>query len=294
VPMPLEAPRIPQRDRAELGLPEGFLFLFIFDYYSVNARKNPIGLVEAFDRAFPERAGPTLLVKSINGNKRGDALARLQEAAAGRSDIHIRDGYVEPLEKDALVAACDCYVSLHRSEGLGLTMAEAMSLAKPVIATGYSGNLTFMTEDNSYLVRYSLTTIPPGCDPYPAGLEWAEPDLYERPDEARAVGERARRELIASHSLDRAAAFIGERVRAIPEERRRFLEAQEPLQHAAARLRRLPGESLAAPGSRGTGMLRRALRKLLWPELAAQQELDKKLVESVEAVARELDRAVQR
>jgi glycosyltransferase involved in cell wall biosynthesis len=304
VPIPLEAPRISPRSRAELGLPDGFLFLFIFDYFSVNARKNPIGVVEAFKRAFSEGAGPTLLVKSINGDQRRDALERLQEAAAGRGDLLVRDGYMEPDEKDALVAACDCYVSLHRSEGLGLTMAEAMSLAKPVIATGYSGNLTFMSEGNSYLVRSTPTTIPPGSDPYPPGVEWAEPDLehaaklmrrvYERPDEARAVGERGRRELLGSHSLDRAALFVQERLAAIPEERRRLLELMEPLQRAAVDIRRLPGMSLDAPASRPTRALRRALRKLLWPELAAQRELDEKLVASLQALAHEFDRTGRR
>ena len=304
VPIPLIPPSVPALGRAQLQLPDRFLFLFIFDYYSINARKNPIGLVEAFKRAFPRDDGPMLLVKSINGDRRRDALARLEEAVGGRSDIRIRDGYVDADEKNALVATCDCYVSLHRSEGLGLTMAEAMSLGKPVIATGYSGNLTFMNEENSYLVRYSLTTIPPGCDPYPPGVEWAEPDLdhaaklmrrvYERPDEALAVGGRARRELLTSHSLDRTAAFMEERLAAIPEERRRLLELQEPIQHAAVDVRSLPGESLAGPGSRVTRLLRGALRKLLWPELAAQRELDAKLVESLQALARELDRTARR
>lgn len=299
VPMPLEPPAIERRDRADLGLPDGFLFLFVFDYYSVNARKNPIGLVDAFKRAFPADGETALVVKSINGGERRDALARLREAAAGRSDIQLRDGFVSPQEKDALVAACDCYVSLHRSEGLGLTMAEAMSLAKPVIATGYSGNLTFMNEHNSYLVRYTPTTIPAGCDPYPPGVEWAEPDLehaaelmrrvYESPEEARAVGERARRDLAETHSLDRAATFVAERFRAIPEERRRLLELKEPLQHAAVDVRRPPGESLAGLGSRPTRILRRALQKLLWPELAAQRELDARLVESLQALVREHD-----
>jgi glycosyltransferase involved in cell wall biosynthesis len=299
VPIPLTPPPIGNTGRAELGLPEGFLFLFIFDYFSVNARKNPIGLVEAFTRAFREDEGPMLVVKSINGDQRRDALARLEETAGGRSDIRIVDGYVDADRKDALVAACDCYVSLHRSEGLGLTMAEAMSLGKPVIATGYSGNLTFMNDQNSFLVPYSMTTIPPGCDPYPAGVEWAEPDLdhaaelmrhvYEHRDEARAVGERARKDLLASHSLESAAAFIRERLAAIPEDRRRLLEVQEPIRRAAVHLQGLPGDRLAEPGARISGIVRRGLRKLLWPELSAQRKLDREVVESLEALLRELE-----
>src|SRR5690606_26031032 len=102
-----------------------------------------------------------------------------------------------------LIEACDCYVSLHRSEGLGLTMAEAMLLGKPVIATGYSGNLEFMDRSNSLLVGYDLVPIGRDIPPYPGDLLWAEPScaeaaeamcwVHEHPDEARALGERARR-----------------------------------------------------------------------------------------------------
>ena len=74
---------------------------------------------------------------------------------------------------------CDCYVSLHRSEGFGLTIAEAMAFGKPAIATGYSGNLAFMDEETSYLVPYSLTTLEEAVGPYPAGTVWADPDLQE-------------------------------------------------------------------------------------------------------------------
>ena len=66
-----------------------------------------------------------------------------------------------------MIASCDCYVSLHRSEGFGLTMAEAMYFGRPVIATGYSGNLDFMTEENSYLVPHTLVEIGPDANPYP-------------------------------------------------------------------------------------------------------------------------------
>jgi glycosyltransferase involved in cell wall biosynthesis len=299
VPIPLEPPPIPSLGRTELGLPNDFLFLFMLDYYSINARKNPIGVVEAFKRAFTPDDDVALLIKSVNGSNRRDALQRLQDATEGRSDIHIRDGYISAPEKNALMANCDCYVSLHRSEGLGLTMAEAMSLGKPVIATGYSGNLAFMDDANSYLVRYSPTTIPPGCDPYLPGVEWAEPDLdhaaelmrrvYDRPEESEAIGERARSDLLEQHSLDRTGDFIRERLSAIPERRRRLLEIQEPLDHAAAAARQMPGDSFEESASSGTRLVRRLLRRALWPELAAQRRLDAALVDSLQAVVRELE-----
>jgi glycosyltransferase involved in cell wall biosynthesis len=304
VPVPLERPPAAPLGRKELDLPDDYLFLFVFDYFSVNARKNPIGLVEAFKRAFARGEGPRLLIKSINGDQRRDALRRLQDAAADRSDIEVRDGYVSAPEKDALMAACDCYVSLHRSEGLGLTMAEAMSLGKPVIATGYSGNLTFMDESNSYLVGFSLSTIPPGSDPYVPGVEWAEPDLdhaaelmrhvYERPEEAQAVGEQARTDLLERHSLRRTGEFIRERLEQIPERDRRLLEIREPLDHAAAIVQGLPGEGLAqGSGSFFARILRRVVRRILWPELAEQRRLDAALVDALQALVRELDRVVR-
>ena len=136
-----------------LDLPPGFLFLFVFDFFSILERKNPLGLIDAFTRAFRPDEGPTLVIKTINGERRLTDLERLRAAAAGRRDILIVDEYYSAEQKNALMGLCDCYVSLHRSEGLGLTMAEAMALGKPVIATGYSGNLDFMTPENSYLVE---------------------------------------------------------------------------------------------------------------------------------------------
>src|SRR5436305_469366 len=120
----------------------------------------------------------------------------------GRPDIHVIDRSLTGDEKDALMAACDCYVSLHRSEGFGLTLAEAMAMGKPLIGTGYSGNVDFMNEDNSFLVDYEMTLVGPGCEIYPPEAEWAEPSVghaaelmrrvYERPDVAARIGARAR------------------------------------------------------------------------------------------------------
>ena len=103
-------------------------------------------------------------------------LEMVRIAAAGRPDIVVTDGVLAPGHLGASWRMADCYVSLHRSEGLGLTMAESMVLGKPVIATAYSGNLDFMTEENSFLVPYSWTEVPRGAGPYPAGARWAEPD----------------------------------------------------------------------------------------------------------------------
>lgn len=289
VPIPLEPRPVTTMSRRDLGLPNGYLFLFTFDYYSVFARKNPIGLVEAFTSAFDDGEGPLLIIKSVNGADHPEYMSQLQSAVAGRSDVRLLDGFVSAEHKDALMAAADCYVSLHRSEGLGLTMAEAMSLAKPVIATAYSGNLTFMSERNSYLVRYTPAAIPPGADPYVAGGEWAEPDLdhaaelmryaYDHPAEARATGERAKSDL-ERHSLDQTAAFIRQRLDEIPDHDRRLLEVREPLDRALAIAREDPTRTLTTSGSRFLRAVRGVFSRLLWPDLARARRAESALVES--------------
>jgi hypothetical protein len=193
-------------------------------------RKNPLGLVEAYKRAFGPDEGPMLILKSMFAERHLVYSERLRFAAGDRPDIRIIDGVWPAERKNALIGLCDCYVSLHRSEGLGLTMAEAMALGKPTIATAYSGNLDFMTEDNSYLVRYRMTKVGEGWDPYDPEWEWADPDLdhavslmrhvFEQQAEARARGERARRDLLESRSLDRTARFVSDRLGQIREEGR--------------------------------------------------------------------------
>jgi glycosyltransferase involved in cell wall biosynthesis len=120
------------------------------------------------------------------------------------------------------MALCDCYVSLHRSEGLGLTMAEAMGRGKPVIATGYSGNMDFTNEENSYLVNYSLVPIGPHHEPYPSTQKWADPDLehaarllrhvYENRAEAAAKGRRGAEVIAQRYSIDSCSRFLVERL----------------------------------------------------------------------------------
>src|SRR5262249_39584335 len=146
---PVSVPDHVDVDRAALGLTDDFTFLFCFDFGSGFERKNPLGVVEAFRRAFAPEEGPRLVIKSVRCSAAPIAWARLQAAAADRSDITVRDGYEPAVRQQALMAACDCYVSLHRAEGYGLTMAEAMAAGRPVIGTEYSGNLEFMTPDTA-------------------------------------------------------------------------------------------------------------------------------------------------
>ena len=229
MPPPVSLPQLPNLARADLGMPEGFLFLFMYDFMSVVERKNPLALIEAFSRAFAPGEGPVLVLKSINGDKNIEALERVKLSAAEHPDVLVVDRYFSPESKIGLTASCDCYISLHRAEGFGLTMAEAMVLGKPVIATGFSGNLMYMSEENSYLVRHEVQPIPEDCEPYPEGGEWAEPDIehaaslmrrvYEHPEEALEKGQRARKDLLEQHSPQVRAEQIGRRLAEIRLER---------------------------------------------------------------------------
>lgn len=212
--------------REALGLSDDFLFLFCFDFNSLFDRKNPLGLLEAYERAFPDPgSGTQLVIKTLNGQAFSDDLERLNAAALARRDVLVVDGYLPVEEQNALMASCDAYVSLHRSEGFGLTLLEAMALGKPAIATGYSGNLDFMTPENSYLVPYGMVDVPAGCGPYPATSRWADPDLtaaaqlmrqvFEDREEARRKGERARRDVESLHSAEARSKMIAERLQAV-------------------------------------------------------------------------------
>lgn len=163
-------------DRARLGLDQRFTFLFSFDFLSVAERKNPLGLIEAYRRAFGPDDGTRLILKSINGDVFPDERERVAVELADRPDIELWDRMLPASDRLALVAAADCYVSLHRAEGLGLTMAEAMAVGTPVIATGYSGNLDFMDDRSALLVPYELVEVGAGSH-YPAHGRWASPDL---------------------------------------------------------------------------------------------------------------------
>jgi Glycosyl transferases group 1 len=200
LPPPVEPPADPL-EPLRLGVPNGFLFLFIFDYLSTVQRKNPVGLIEAFKLAFAPGEGPQLLIKTINAPLRPLAEEEVLWAAHGRPDIHVIDRSLNRRELGSVMAACDSYVSLHRAEGFGLTMAEAMAIGKPVIATGYSGNVDFMNDENSYLVDFAIGRVGAECEIYPPEGEWADPSVehaaelmrrvWSDPEEARRLGARA-------------------------------------------------------------------------------------------------------
>lgn len=228
-PPPILTPVPSRATRADLGLDAGYMFLFAFDFLSVFERKNPLAVVDAFRLAFPTPCGVTLVVKSVNGHARPAELLRLRQYATERPDVLICDESLRARDQVDLMATCDAYVSLHRAEGFGLTMAEAMSRGKPVIATGYSGNLEFMSPENSFLIPYTSTPVGPGSPPYPATATWADPDideasrvmraLVEDPSEGHRRGQRAARDIAERHSVEARAELVRDLLR--PEAPRR-------------------------------------------------------------------------
>jgi glycosyltransferase involved in cell wall biosynthesis len=300
-PLPVLVPEAPSLTRTNLGLPEdAFVFLFVFDFLSTVERKNPLGLIEAFTRAFPEPGRALLYLKSINGARSPADLARVQQAAAGRPDIVLSDAYLEGERLTALTALSDCYVSLHRSEGFGLTIAEAMAFGKPAIATAYSGNLEFMDAESSYLVPFTETTLAEAVGPYPAGTVWADPDLEEaarlmrhvvaQPDEARRRGLRGKAAVEERQSLERASQFLAERV---PRLERLLIERQAletPGSRAAEFLAFGPSLAWDASSRGFVGRWYRALlRRLLRPYTMRQRELETQLVHGIEDLERARD-----
>jgi hypothetical protein len=166
-----------KRERAYFGLSdEPFTFLFMFHMMSVMERKNPLGLIRAFKTAFRPDEPVRLVLKSSYGDRHPAQLQELRDTAAG-ANIVVIDQVYSPDDVLSLMDACDAYVSLHRSEGLGLTMAEAMLMGKPVIATNFSGNVDFMDDSNSLLVPYELVKLGWPIPPYDGHLEWAQPSV---------------------------------------------------------------------------------------------------------------------
>src|SRR5688572_793130 len=206
--------------RRKYGLPAGkFLFLFLYDLNSYSERKNPAAVLEAFRRSGLAGRGAALVVKVHNVPGNLADFARLQEAVNTVPGTTLITQTLTRTEIYELQSACDCFVSLHRSEGFGLAIAECMYLGKPVIATNWSGNTDFAREGNCCPVRYDLVTLDRTHGPYTKGQTWASPDidhaaswmrqLVENPALAGKIGAAAR----LSIEQELAPAVVGARYR---------------------------------------------------------------------------------
>jgi glycosyltransferase involved in cell wall biosynthesis len=186
-PQTLNVPEPAGWDRQALGLSaEDTVFVAAFDYGSGMDRKNPLGVLQAFLEAFRGHSRVHLLVKANNARMNAATermAALLKESFAVHRNIRFLDQPMEYREVLALYQCADVYVSLHRAEGLGLGLMESMSLGKAVMGTGWSGNMEFMTDANSVLVRHRLVPVKPETmyGDMMKGMEavWAEPDLED-------------------------------------------------------------------------------------------------------------------
>lgn len=190
MPLCVDVSELGPQTRADFGLPEGrFLFVFSFDHNSTLTRKNPLAVVRAFQRAFA-RGAPApvgLVIKASHVKPGAAAWQALTRLVDGDPRIHLIDRTLRRPDVLALYKACDCFVSLHRAEGFGRGMAEALLLGKQVVATGYSGNLDFCTPDNSYLVDQTPIRLAASDYFHGAGQSWVDPSIDHAAEQMRQV-----------------------------------------------------------------------------------------------------------
>jgi glycosyltransferase involved in cell wall biosynthesis len=229
MPLPVDLRLSSFLGRRYFGIPEeAFVAVFFFDFASFAERKNPGAVLEAFERLVARRPDANLhcVIKSRGGRDLDEAQLELEArlaALGGRAQALYGD--LTDNEIKNLVRVSDVFVSLHRSEGFGRGMAEAMAMGRPAIATGYSGNLDFMPPGTGLLVDYDLVPVPTGAYPQAEGQVWAEASpehasrlieqLLDDPTEARAMGARARAFMREHYSLEALGRRYLERLTAI-------------------------------------------------------------------------------
>ena len=203
-----------------------FTFLTLFDFWSTPERKNPAAVIAAFQHAFPisDSNGPTvkLLIKASSADQFPEQAAALKAQSASDPRIQWVEALLPQQQLDALYEQADCLVSLHRAEGFGLTLAEAMALGIPVIATGYYGNLDFMPPGSAELIPWEPKPIERTQGDYMAGALWAEPNLSaaaaamhrlaQNPAEAVQLGLRGQAIAKERLSSERLSAIVRQRL----------------------------------------------------------------------------------
>jgi glycosyltransferase involved in cell wall biosynthesis len=222
--------------RRYFGIPESaYVFLFAFDLRSYHQRKNPLAVLDAYAEVISQRPSRDLVmvVKVAGADVRPDIAEALRRRISERTTalglgrvLVIERGFSDSETKN-LVRCCDCFVSLHRSEGFGRFLAEAMFLGRPVIATAYSGNMEFMTPDVACLVGFRLVPVGEGEYPFWTGQAWAEPNLDEAvawmvrlvddPAWGRRLGEQASRRIRSDFSYRAVGLRYMDRLREVCE-----------------------------------------------------------------------------
>lgn len=229
VPHCIQFERPTQQIRQRFKLPEDkFLFEFVYDLNSYQERKNPQATINAFKKAFagtPYENEVGLVIKTHSIDKNREAYELLKAELKGIENHFIVDETLSRKDVYELINCCDAYVSLHRSEGFGLTLAEAMFLGKPVISTNWSATSEFIDEQNGYPVDFQLKVLEMNFGPYHAGQTWADPDVdhaaaqmlkvFQNPANAQTLGEKAAQTISERFSPERIGQLYEKRLNTI-------------------------------------------------------------------------------
>ena len=207
------------RDRKSFGLPnDAFVFFYAADSGSVLGRKNPGAFVDAYVREFKISDGACCLVKLHYSEMENKEVSGIFEISKRRPDVILMRDIFSERDIHRLFQLIDCYVSPHRSEGLGLTVIEAMSAGKPVIATPYGGVTDFVSRDTAFTIDYDLIEVGENNAPYPAGYIWADPDVksiqghmrhvFENPEHAKHVAGKGANHVRNMFSIENTSIAI--------------------------------------------------------------------------------------
>lgn len=182
IPYCVEAQIQKKADRGYYNLPnDQFLFLTMYDHNSIVERKNPMAVIDAFRKAFDCHNTKVGLVIKISNATKSD-IKMIETAMEGYSNFYIMSDVLSKEDVNGLIETVDVLVSLHRAEGFGLVLAEAMLLGTPTIATNWSSNIEFMNSEVSCLVKYTMKVIEKDLGPFKKGNQWADPDVDDAAD----------------------------------------------------------------------------------------------------------------
>lgn len=208
LPLPLDMPKAPSASKTR----DVFRFYFNFDFNSSLTRKNPQATIRAFKQAFPENEAVELQLKVMHIDPQSAPWKSIETLIAGDPRINVVSGEFSYSDNLSFLLNSDCYVSAHRGEGFGRTIAEAFWYGIPTICSAYSGNLDFCRPENSYLVSGQTVEVRPGEYPFAAGTLWFDPDLeflsaqmrevFENPNAARKKAEIARSDIKKLSDID--------------------------------------------------------------------------------------------
>lgn len=227
VPLAVDIPRPTENLRNKYALPnDSFLFYLMFDGNSWLSRKNPIAGVKAFREAFSDQLnGVGLVIKAMNIRPGQPMWEDILAMTSNDDRIHIITDTLSRQEVINLMASCDAYISLHRSEGFGRVIAEAMLLGQPTVTTNYSGNVDFCNSETSFLVNGDLVPLLQGEYVFSEGQYWCDPDIrqavgclrevFEDEGKRRRIADAGKKFIKANFSIDAVGDIYRKRFAAV-------------------------------------------------------------------------------